>query len=149
MPTIGRVHALLAKHAPSFCVGVLSGGRVQRQVEEALHKAQDSDPVRESPLHPVLVFWLTLCLPLFRSLSIPNVFSTLIRSWRERTRGVPLRPVTDGALAHARMRLGASPLRHFFEALGADVKPDPTFHGRRVWALDGVRVTAPDTPANE
>jgi hypothetical protein len=148
MPTIGRVHALLAKHAPSFCVGVLAGGRVQQQIEEALRATEDSHPRRECPLHPVLVFWLALCLPLFRALSIPNVFSTLIRPWRERLRGIPLRPVTDGALAHARERLGPLPLRHFFEALGSDVRPQASFHGRRVWALDGVHATMPDTPAN-
>lgn len=150
MKSIGRIHALLARYAPECCVGVLAGGDVQDRIREAIHATQDSrSRRRDGPLHPVLVFWLVLCLPLYRATSIANVLVLLLSGWRGRVRGIPLRPVTDGALAHARDWLGVEPVRRFFEDMASDVLPEPSFHGLRVWALDGVHTTVPDTPANE
>ena len=150
MDTIGRIHGLLARHAPDFCVGVLAGGDVQGRSQAALHAGEDSPRERRScPLHPVMVFWLVLCLPLHRATSIANVFLVLLKGLRARMRGIPLRPVTDGALAHARRWLGVGPVRRLFEGIAADVRPDPSFHGRRVFAVDGVHATVPDTPAND
>jgi len=150
MKSIGRIHALLAHYAPTCCVGVLAGGDVQNRIRAAIHATQDSrSKRRDGPLHPVLVLWIVLCLPLYRATSIANVMVLVLAGWRGRLRGVPLRPVTDGALAHARGWLGVEPVRRLFEDMACDVRPEPSFHGLRVWALDGVRTTVPDTPANE
>jgi hypothetical protein len=148
MDVIGLAHAFLAKHAPDFCVGVLAGSDVQAKIGAALG-AHGPVARRASPLHPALVLWLVLALPLFRSLSIPNVFAHLMEAWRRRCRGLPLRPLSDGALAHARARLGVEPLRALFEDLGSEVCPPASFHGRRVWAMDGTVLTVADTLANE
>jgi len=150
MDTIGRIHGLLARHAPNFSVGVLAGGDVQDRIRAALHAREDSRRERRScPLHPVMVFWLVLCLPLHRAMSIANVFVVLLTALRARLEGIPLRPVTDGALAHARLWLGVEPVRRLFEDIASDVRPDPSFHGRRVFAIDGVHATVADTPAND
>jgi hypothetical protein len=149
MESIGPIHALLARYSPDACVGVLAGGDVQERIRRAVHEAEGSRLTRSCPLHPVLVLWLVLCLPLYRATSIANVFVLLLSAWRNRLRGVPLRPVTDGALAHARERVGVAPVRRLFEDIAGDVEPEPSFHGRRVWALDGVHATVPDTPAND
>lgn len=110
MDAIGSAHALLAKHAPGFCLGVLAGSDVQARIRAALKVRPARQRERSSPLDPVLVFWLVLAMGLFRSLSIPNVFAHLMDAWRRQLRGLPLRPVTDGALAHARERLGVAPV---------------------------------------
>lgn len=150
MNTIGQVHGLLARHAPDFSVGVLAGGDVQDRIRSALHRTKGSRrDRRQGPLHPVLVFWLVLCLPLHRATSIANVFVVLLSALRARILGIPLRPVTDGALAHARGWLGVAPFRAFFEDVASDVRPDPSFHGRRVFGIDGTHATVPDTPAND
>lgn len=149
MDVIGSAHALLAKHSPDFCIGVLAGSDVQSRIKAALAARPPAVHVRRSPLDPVLVFWLVLAMGLLRSLSIPNVFARLMEAWRRVVRGLPLRPVTDGALAHARHRLGVAPVRHLFESLGAEVDPEPSFHGRRVWAMDGTVLTVADTASNE
>jgi Transposase DDE domain/Insertion element 4 transposase N-terminal len=150
MDTIGQIHGLLARYSPDFSVGVLAGGDVQGRIRAALHATQDSRRQRRpSPLHPVLVVWLVLSLPLHRATSIANVFVVLLSALRSRLRGFPLRPVTDGALAHARRWLGVEPLRRLFLDIAADVRPEPSFHGLRVWAIDGVHATVPDTPAND
>lgn len=149
MDAIGRAHELLARIAPDFAIGVLAGGQVQAQIREAIRLGQDTGRRRACPLHPVLVFWLVLALPLFRALAIPNVFLLLVSGMRSRVRGLPLRPVDPTALAHARSRLGPKPVRLFFEDLASGVRPEPTFFGRRMWVLDGVKATTPDTPENE
>ena len=149
MDPIGSVHALLARHAPDFRLDVLAGGDVQAAMRRALACLPPRQRRRDSPLDPMLVLWLVLAMGLFRSLSIPNVFARLMSAWRGRLRGLPLRPVTDGALAHARERLGVAPVRHLFETLASQVGPAPHFHGRRVWAMDGTVLTVQDTPANE
>lgn len=150
MESIGRIHAALARYGPACCVGVLAGGDVQDRIRGALHATEGSRRRRRpGPLHPLLVFWLVLCLPLHRATSIANVFVLLLSGWRARVRGIPLRPVTDGALAHARRWLGVAAVRRVFQDLAGDVRPEATFQGLRVLALDGCHATVPDTPAND
>lgn len=138
-------HELLGRLAPSCCIAALAGGGVQAQVLEVIAK-EDTRRRRASPLSPAATFWLALALPLYRSLSIQDVFGRLV----SQIRGLwPLsrRPVSDGALAHARERLGPKPLRAFFDRLREE-RPPPSFHGRRVAALDAVVLSLPDTSAN-
>ena len=149
MDAIGSAHALLSKHAASFCVGALAGSDVQAKLKAALRAHPLARPQRSSPLDPMLVLWLVLGMGLWRSLSIPNVFRHLMETLRRTLRDLPLAPVTDGALAHARARLGVAPVRHLFETLAAEVKPAPSFAKRRVWAMDGTVLTVADTPAND
>ena len=149
MTSIGRAHDLLCTLAPRFCIGVLTHGRIREQIREALRACGRDRPQRRCPLHPVLVCWLVLALPFHRTLSIANVLLTLVDTWRLRHPRLPLRVVTDGALAHARKRLGVAPLRQLFEAVAKDVCPAPSFHGRRVWAVDACTSTVPDRPENE
>lgn len=149
MDAIGSAHALLAKHAPNFCLDVLAGRDVQVAMRQALARRPPRQRERSSPLNPMLVLWLVLSMGLFRASSIPNVFARLMATCRGPLRGLPLRPVTDGALAHARRRLGVDPVRHLFEALASKVEPPAHFHGRRAWAMDGTVLTVQDTAANE
>lgn len=146
MNLIGQVHHALARLAPSFGMDVLAADDLQATIGQDLHLVA---PQRESPLHPRLIVWLTLAMALFRGDSIPNVFARLLARWRESRTWIPLRAVTDGALAHARRRLGAVPLRRLFEEVASRALPEPSFHDRRVWSLDGTVLAAPDTPANE
>lgn len=146
MNRIGQVHRALARLSPNFVIDVLAGKDVQETIRREIGLLP---PRRESPLHPSLVVWLTLGMALFRADSIPNVFSRLLARWRESNIWIPLRAVTDGALAHARKRLGAVPLRRLFEAIASHVAPEPSFHGLRVWSLDGTVLAVADTPTNE
>ena len=146
MHRIGQVHRALARLSPEFVIDVLAGKDVQETIRRDIGLVP---PRRESPLHPSFVVWLTLGMALFRADSIPNVFSRLLARWRESNTWITLRAVTDGALAHARQRLGAVPLRRLFEAIAGHIDPEPSFHGLRVWSLDGTVLAVADTPANE
>jgi len=149
MESIGSIHSVLLHHGRDMSLAALAHGDVGRRVDRVLRAHTSAHPTRRSPLSRRLVFWLVLAMSLHRSRSVPNVFARLIADWSPlfgRLRG---RGLGDDALAHARARLGPEPLRAFFESTAERVQPPATFHGCRVWAVDGVRTTLPDTPANE
>ena len=145
---IDRMHEALAQLGQKFSVGVLTRPQTRAQICAALER-HGRLRQRHSPLRPLLVFWLVLCLPLFRTKSILNVLALLIGALRGQCPWLSLKPVSDGAIAHARVRLGVAPVREFFEATAEAVQPAPSFHGLRSWALDGKQCTMPDTPENE
>lgn len=131
----------------SFTVEALCAGRTEENLKAALEEA-GLDCQRRSPLQPRLVFWLVLCLPIFRSESIPAVLARLISGLRGLKKTLSLKPVSDGAIAHARRRLGVRPLRQFFQVQAREIRPAPSFKGLRVWAFDGTTLTMPDTEEN-
>lgn len=149
MPLIGSPHATLARHAPNFDVDIFTGGSLRGKIRKALAAHPPLQRQRSGPLHPALVVWLCLGMALYRHLSIASVFAHLMDSLRRVDPGLPLRPVTEGALAHARTRLGVACLRELFEQVARGLKPEPSSCGLRVWALDGTVLSAPDTPSNE
>ena len=131
----------------SFTVEALCTGRTEENLKAALEES-GQDRQRRSPLQPRLMLWLMLCLPMFRSESIPAVLARLISGLRGLRNTLSLKPVSDGAIAHARRRLGVRPLRHFFQAQAREIRPAPSFQGLRVWAFDGTSLTMPDTEEN-
>jgi hypothetical protein len=103
---------------------------------------------RECVLTGPVVMLAVLLLSLERSLSIGRVLNRALTALRRADEDVPLRSVTPEALCHARSRLGAEPLQALFEMGAAKVRPDPSFHGLRVWIFDTMDARVPDTPAN-
>lgn len=130
-----------------FSIEALCAGEAADLAQECLERASRLAQ-RESPLQPLFVFWLVICLPIFRGDSIPALLGRLLDGLRTRVRDLPLRVVTDGAIAHARRRLGVRPLRLFFRAIAKRTACKPSFHGLCVKVIDGVRLDLPDTPAN-
>lgn len=147
MGYIGKRGGDLSRIAQDFTVEVFARGDVQAKLRQALSSTGRLRQ-RSSPLQPVLMMWLILHLPVFRSESIPAVLGRLVAGLRGRMRGLPMHPAEDDALAHARSRIGVAPLRALFRSLGEEVKPVPSFHEYRLWAMDGVQLTMPDTPRN-
>lgn len=149
METFGSIHAYLCQHAKDFSLSALAHGDVPRQIRLAIRDSADERQWRTSPLPRELVFWLLVAMAIHRGRSIPDAFASLLADCRGTRLGFPLRPVTDGALAHARRRLGHVPFKAFFEHMAARVQPPPSFHGLATWALDGTRINLADRPANE
>lgn len=131
--------------ARHFSVEALCEGPVAAMARDALRSFGKLDQ-RRSPLQPLFVLWFLLCRSLFPADSLAALFRRLSHALRGRIPGLDGRTVTDGALCHARARLGIAPVAALLHAL-ADV-PAPRFHGLRVLALDGVRLDVADTPAN-
>lgn len=85
-------------------------------------------------------------LALFRDRSVESLLGSLS--------GHPLLqkdrspPPTAEAMVHARARLGWEPVRRLFELQADQLQPPSSWRGYRVWALDGVRLTMPNSPSN-
>jgi hypothetical protein len=116
-------------------------------VDEALAQTKTvQSRVRDLPARVVVYLLLAGCL--FPELGYPGV-------WRQLTAGLAGLPVaapTPGALAQARRRVGAAPVRFLFDLLRG---PAAAPHERGVWwrgllvcAIDGTTLTVPDSPAN-
>jgi len=144
---IGKARRELSLIAKDFTVEAFCSGGVDRSIDLALTQSGRGDQ-RLSPLQPKLVMWLVLCLSIFRSESIPAVLARLLSGLRDALRTLPLCPLEDDAISHARKRLGVDALRRFFRFQAAQIRPEPSFHGRVVWSFDGSMLTMPDTPTN-
>jgi Insertion element 4 transposase N-terminal/Transposase DDE domain len=116
-------------------------------VDEALAQTRTvQSRIRDVPSRVVVYLLLAACL--FPELGYPGV-------WRKLTAGlagVPVAAPTPSALAQARRRAGAAPLRFLFDLLrGPAAAPrghGAWWRGLLVCAIDGTTVTVPDSPAN-
>lgn len=121
-------------------------------VDEAIDLAGRRE--RRSRLLPArIVVYYVIALGLFFGESYDEVMRRLVSglrfiggwlsSWH-----VP----TPSAITQARTRLGEEPLKILFgntvQPLASTATPSAWFQGRRVMAMDGVVLDAPDTPAN-
>ena len=147
MSIIGTIREKLSHYSKHFTVEALCGDGADRFIDEAL-KHTGRGKQRQSPLQPKLMMWLTISLSIFRHESIPAVLARLLTGLRDFVVSLPLRPVDDDALAHARNRLGVDPVREFFRRHASQIIPPATFHGLCVYALDGTQLTMPDTKEN-
>jgi len=126
---------------------LFAGKRFEVAVEEALEQTQRREKRKRSlPAHAMVL--LVVALSLFRNLSIPAAYRRLM-GWGARKKRLGAKAVTDEALIHARKRLGPEVLRCLFEKLAASIQVAATFRGLCVHAIDGVRLSLPDTKANE
>lgn len=147
MTVIGKIAGGLQAAAATFTVEALAKD-LQPQVQSALIK-HGKAAQRQSKLNPLLMVWFILTLPLRRELSYPNLLDWLVSGLRDFDRDIPKKPLADGALSHARERIGVEVIREIFEAsrrMLVGLKPD--FHGFSSLAIDGTGLTMPDTPQN-
>ena len=89
---------------------------------ERWRPASSSASRRGGCLTRELSLWLLLSMALWRHLSIRNALCQMLEAL-PLSRDLGPRPVTDGAIAHARERLGVEPARLLFRATGAWVDP--------------------------
>lgn len=133
---------------PSAPAKQLFVGQAFRQaVETALDKAGSREQ-RRRRLPAAAIMTLIVALSLFRNLSIPAVYRQ-IHFWARRGRKGGTCPVTDEALVHAKTRLGATAPSLLFQALANEAAVLPSFFSLRVFGVDGVRLSMPDTTAND
>jgi hypothetical protein len=147
MAVIGKIAESLQAAAATFTVEALAKD-LQPEVQAALIK-HGKAAQRQSKLSPLLTVWFVLALPLRRELGYHNLLSWLLSGLRALAWDIPKKPLADGAVTHARKRIGVGVIRDLFEAsknIGGGLKPD--FHGFLSLAIDGTGLTMPDTPKN-
>jgi hypothetical protein len=116
-------------------------------VDEALTQTKTvQSRIRDVPSRVAVYLLLAACL--FPELGYRGV-------WRKLTAGlagVPVAAPTAGALAQARRRIGAAPLRFLFDLLrgpaAAPRERGAWWRGLLVCAIDGTTMTVADSPAN-
>jgi hypothetical protein len=121
---------------------------LQPVILETLRK-HGKDRQRKSVLSPLMTVWLTLGLPLRRELSYHGVLDWLLSGFRALGWNLPRLSVDDGAITHARKRIGVAVFFDLFKASAAIAdKVRADFHGLVSIAIDGTTMTMPDTPEN-
>ena len=124
---------------------------LQPLIDETLVEL-DKDQYRKGTiLTPRLLVWLVLALTLRRDLNYHKAFNWMVSGLRWLRSLLPARSliVKDGAISHARVRLGVEVFRVLFYKLTAAFRPiAPDFHGLVSVAFDGTTGTMPDTEGN-
>ena len=147
MSFIGKLTGGLEAVASGFSIEALAKD-LQPQIHAALMRHAKGGQ-RQSKLSPVLTVWLILALPLRRELSYRNVLGWLVSGLRSLGWNIHRNSVAEGAITHARKRIGVEVIRDLFEVsknIVAQLKPD--FHGLVSLAIDGSGLTMPDTAEN-
>ena len=126
------------------------GPAVQPMIEETLKKTEKAKYRKGTILTPLLTVYVVLALAIRRDLSYPATMNWLVSGLRWITCCLPMKLVTDGALSHARKRLGVEVFRQIFERLRPLAEALPMdFHGRTSASFDGSSLTMPDTASKQ
>jgi hypothetical protein len=104
-------------------------------------------------LPAVAVVWLVICFGVWCQDSIPTIWRRLGGTLRALFAALDRkRPPVRSAFSQARQRLGAAPMRRLFRLAARPIATGQTlgafYKGMRMRAIDGVHLTAIDTPAN-
>lgn len=143
---ITRVVTVAAGRFAPGHLGELTQHLPFEMVDESL-SATGSTQSRLRDLPSRVVIYLLLAACLFGEIGYPGVWRKLAAGLD----GIPTATPTAGALAHARRRVGAAPLRWLFDLLrGPAVTPRQRgtwWRGLLVCAIDGTTLTVPDSTA--
>lgn len=139
---------LLAKAAGNFFLHGFAKPEVESLIDEVLLETGRQNK-RACILVPRLMVWLVVSMSLYRNSSIVNVFERLVAWARESESRLRRGIISEEAIYHARRRLGALPLRRLFQRLKPQKPTLPkSFHGLRVFGIDGTNFSVPDTAQN-
>ncbi len=121
-------------------------------IEEVLVEQELTKFRKGTLLVPKVLIWLVLALTIRRDLNYHKVFNWIVSGFRWLDGLLPpvSRIVSDGAISHARVRIGAEIFRLLFVKLtGSFPEIEPDFQGYVSVAFDGSTGTMPDSEANQ
>jgi Insertion element 4 transposase N-terminal/Transposase DDE domain len=154
MPRAGQIKPRVEPRlSDRIAIGVLTSTFPPELVDRVVAEAGRTHK-RERLLPARVVVWLVLAMALFSGQAYEEVARLLAgglgwaRRWQQ-WYGVPSTP----AIAKARARLGAEPLRRLFAEVARPLASPDTkgawYRGWRVCAVDGTCLDVADTPAND
>ncbi|MBF0231525.1 MAG: IS4 family transposase [Desulfamplus sp.] len=118
-------------------------------IKESLEELGKDTCRKGSILPPTLMVWFVLAMTLRRDLNYSRILEWLTSGCRWLSLTMPVKLVADGALSHARAKLGAKVFLLLFDKLSlALVGIEPDFHGYITLMFDGVTMTMPDSKEN-
>jgi hypothetical protein len=148
---VARMSEAFERLGPSFSFKPFSS-ILQPLIEEALAERGKDKFRRGTILIPQLLVWLVLGLTVRRDLNCQKVLNWLVSGLRWMQLLLPAKGtiVQDGAISHARVKMGVEVFRALFVKLTGtcqELKAD--FHGLVTVIFDGTTGTMPDTESNE
>ena len=127
------------------------GNHLRPVIEESLKECGKNNSRKGTFMTPFFTFYTVLFLCICRDLSQHKVINMLISTFRWLLCSLPARIIADGALTHARMRLGASVFRLVFRKISEKdgiLHLPADFHGHSTVIFDGTTASMPDTEEN-
>jgi hypothetical protein len=143
--------AALTQIGPSFKLEPFAT-IIQPIIQEALAEHKKDKYRKGTILTPLLLVWLVLTLTLRRDINYPKTLNWLVSGLRWLRLDLPAKAklVKDGAISHARVKLGVAVFRDIFSSFVLSftgIQPD--FHGLVTVIFDGVAMSMPDTDSNQ
>lgn len=100
-------------------------------------------------LTPLLMVWFVLTLTLRRDKNYPKTLNWLVSGLRWLRLDLPAKLVKDGAISHARVKLGVAVFRDiFYKFVLSFISFKPDFYEWVTVMFDGTAMTMPDTESN-
>lgn len=125
--------------------------QIQPLIDEVLAEHGKDTYRKGTLLIPRLLIWLVLVLTLRRDLNYDKALNWMVSGFRWLKDLLPPQSklVSDGAISHARVKMGAAVFRALFVKQTHSLElPPGDFHGRVSAAFDGSTATMPDTEEN-
>jgi hypothetical protein len=123
---------------------------IQPIIEEVLIEHKKDKYRKGTILKPCIMIWLVLVLTLRRDLNYHKALNWLVSGFRWKFLNFPTKIVKDGAISHARVKLGVDVFRDIFYKFVCtfkNIKPD--FYQFVTVMFDGTSLTMPDTKSNQ
>ena len=117
-------------------------------IDEALRETGQDQVRKGTILLPAFLVSIVLALTLRRDLNTQAVIQWMVSSTRWIDLNLTVRLLADGALSHARVRLGFEVFHRIFSKFATAQTLVPDFHGLTTLLFDGSSMNMPDTEKN-
>lgn len=122
---------------------------IQPIIQDVLAEYKKDKYRKGTLLTPLIMVWLILTLTLRRDINYPKTLNWLISGLRWQHLALPAKLVKDGAISHARVKLGLGVFQDiFYRFVLSFTLLMPDFYGWVTVMFDGTAMTMPDTKSN-
>ena len=122
---------------------------IQPIIDDVLREYKKAKYRKGTILTPCILVWLCFALALRRDSNYNKTLNWLFAGFRWKSLDFCKKIVTDGAISHARKKMGVDVFRTIFHRFSSVFKDVPSdFHGLITVMFDGTSMTMPDTESN-
>lgn len=146
---INTIADLLQKIGPCFKLEPFAHV-IQPIIQDVLTEHKKDRYRKGTILTPFVLVWLILTLSLRRDINYPKTLNWLLSGSRWMFLNLPAKLIKDGAISHARVKLGVSVFVDiFYKFVQSFASISPDFYGWVTVMFDGTAMTMPDSKSNQ